>query len=224
MERWIYFKDGKEWDEPVTAEGVDRWVEENRIPLIAHPAAFRERWWVKKDGTKVGPFTPPPKHEWEDRGARLILSEDPYQLRPGCWTTGYVPRGSFEKSGRSQHLLYRKVDEFLPDDLDEDQAIVINVKHKGLVVLAGCAHSGIVNTVDHAKVISRIDRIWAIIGGFHLAKTKDEEIQLTIDAIKAVEPELIVPCHCTGFRAASRFADQMPDAFKEGVVGATYLF
>lgn len=224
MERWIYFKDGKEWNEPVTAEGVDRWVEENRIPLIAHPAAFRERWWVKKDGTKVGPFTPPPKHEWEDRGARLILSEDPYQLRPGCWTTGYVPRGSFEKSGRSQHLLYRKVDEFLPDDLDEDQAIVINVKHKGLVVLAGCAHSGIVNTVDHAKVISRIDRIWAIIGGFHLAKTKDEEIQLTIDAIKAVEPELIVPCHCTGFRAASRFADQMPDAFKEGVVGATYLF
>jgi 7,8-dihydropterin-6-yl-methyl-4-(beta-D-ribofuranosyl)aminobenzene 5'-phosphate synthase len=216
--------EGKEWDEPVTAGGVEEWIEENRIPLIAHPSAFRERWWVKKDGTKVGPFLPPPKHEWESRGAKLILTRDAYQLRPGCWTTGYVPRESFEKSGRSEQLLYRDGENLRPDDLDEDQAIIINVKGKGLVVLAGCAHSGIVNTVNHAKANSGVDRILAIIGGFHLAKTKDDEIQLSVDAIKAVEPELIVPCHCTGFRATSRFADQMPDAFSEGVVGATYLF
>ena len=78
--------------------------------------------------------------------------------------------------------------------------------------------------MNYAKEISGIDRVWAILGGFHLARANDEEIQRTVDAIKAVEPKLIVPSHCTGFRALCSFADQLPDIFKEGVVGATYLF
>ncbi len=216
--------EGKEWQEPVTASEVENWLEERRIPLVAHPAAFRERWGVNDDGTKVGPFMPPPKGEWEAAGAKIILSEDPYQLGPGCWTTGYVPRRSFEKSGRPERLFYRQGDTFLPDDLEEDQAIVINVKEKGLVVLSGCAHSGIVNTVNYAREISGIDKVWAIIGGFHLARSDSEEIKRTIDNIRDVRPELIVPCHCTGFQAICQFATQMPDVFKEGVVGATYLF
>ncbi len=214
----------KDWQEPVTAAEVEYWIEEHRIPLLAHPAAFRERWGEKDDGTKVGPFKLPPKQEWEAAGAKIILSEGPYQLGPGCWTTGYIPRQSFEKSGRPEKLLYRQGDTFLADDLEDDQAIVINVREKGLVVLSGCAHSGIVNTVNYAKEISGIENVWAIIGGFHIARASDEDIKRTIDNLKAVGPELIVPCHCTGFRAISQFATQMPDVFKEGVVGATYLF
>jgi len=214
----------REWDEPVTAEDVENWKEEQRIPLVVHPAAFRERWWTKKDGTKIGPSAPPPKGEWEAQGAKIIQSEGPYQLRAGCWTTGYVPRQSFEKSGRPKELLYRQGDTFLADDLEDDQAVVINVGYKGLVILSGCAHSGIINTVNYAKEISGVDRVWAVLGGFHLARANDQEIQRTVDAIKAVEPRLIVPSHCTGFRALCSFADQLPDIFKEGVVGATYLF
>lgn len=216
--------DEKDWGTLVTAQTVEEWIESHRVPLVAHPAAYRERWAIKDDGTKVGPFLPPPRQEWEAAGAKIILSEDPYQLGPGCWTTGYVPRESFEQSGRSKHLHYREGDAFLPDDLEEDQAIAINVKDKGLVVLSGCAHSGIVNTVNHARTISGVDRVRAIIGGFHLARSTGEEIQQTIDAIKAVKPELIVPCHCTGFPAMRQFAVQTPEIFREGVVGATYLF
>jgi 7,8-dihydropterin-6-yl-methyl-4-(beta-D-ribofuranosyl)aminobenzene 5'-phosphate synthase len=216
--------ESKEWHEPVTSNKVNELLTSNHVPLIAHPAALRERWWVKDDGTKEGPISPPPWLEWEALGANIELSDEPYQLGPGCWTTGYVPRKSFEKSGRPTQLLYREGDNLYPDDLEEDQAIVINVEGKGLVVLSGCAHAGIVNTVEHAQKISGVDSVFAIIGGFHLARSDAEEIQVTIDAIKAKKPEILVPCHCTGFQAMSMYAQQIPNAFLPGVVGATYIF
>lgn len=213
-----------EWAEPITAGKVTALKNKNRVPVVAHPAAFRERWWQKEDGTMVGPFPSPPIVEWEALGAVIRPSEAPYPLRPGCWTTGYVPRNSFEQSGRPTRLYYRQGDQFTPDDLEEDQAIVINVKDKGLVVLSGCAHAGIVNTVNYAREISGVDRVFAVIGGFHLARSTPEEIQSTIDAFKRLRPELLVPSHCTGFEAMCAFSQQMPDQVVPGVVGATYQF
>ena len=113
----------------------------------------------------VGPFLPPPDLEWKAAGAKIIFSEEPYKLARGCWTTGFVPRTSFEQSGRPTKLLFRYGSDFIPDELEEDQAIVINVKNKGLIVLSGCAHSGIVNTVQYAKEFTGINRIYAIIAG-----------------------------------------------------------
>ena len=213
----------KEWDASINAGDIEEWLESSRIPIIAHPAAFRERWWEKDDGTMVGPFLPPPAQEWQAVGAKLVLSEDPYKLAPGCWTTGYISRTSFEESGRSRKLRYRSSSDFFPDDLEDDQAIVINVEGKGLIVLSGCAHSGIVNTVNHAKDLFKIDSIYAVIGGFHLARATDDEIDQTIDFIQNIEARLVIPSHCTGFRAISRFAQEIPDEFIEGVVGTTYL-
>ncbi len=214
----------KEWERYPTLEEIRSWVEGRRVPLITHPTAFRERWGKKKDGTVYGPVLPPPRDEWEAAGADIVLSEGPHELGPGCWTTGLVPRQSFEKSGRPSSLSYRQGDAFLYDDIDEDQAIVINVKDKGLVIVSGCAHSGIVNTVNYAREISGVDEVWAIVGGFHLGRAKDEEIQRTIASVKALRPTLISPSHCTGFGAISQFAAQMPDEFVLGVVGTTYLF
>lgn len=213
----------KEWGTSVKPEEIKEWMEGSRLPIIAHPAAFRERWWVKDDGNLVGPFRPPPEQEWLAIGAKIVLSEEPYQLAPGCWTTGYIPRRSFEQTGRPKKLRYRNGSDFLPDDLEEDQAIVINIEGKGLVILSGCAHSGIVNTITYAREFSGIEAIYAVIGGFHLAKASDDEIERTIDYIRSVEPSLVVPSHCTGFRATSRFAQEMPNEFVESVVGTTYL-
>lgn len=216
--------ESKEWEGETSIEELRFWAQGRRIPLIAHPAAFRERWGLKKDGKKVGPFNPPPKEAWAAAGAEIVLSEGPYRLGPGCWTTGFVPRKSFESSGISSSMRYRVEDDFLPDTIEEDQAIVIHVKDKGLVVLSGCAHSGIVNTVNHAGEISGVNKIWAILGGFHLARASDEELQLTIDAVKDFKPHLIAPSHCTGFKAICAFAREMPEAFVVGQVGTTYLF
>lgn len=214
----------KEWDASVNSIEIEEWLEISRIPIVAHPAAFRERWWEKDDGTMVGPFLAPSTQEWEAAGAKLVLSEDPYKLNPGCWTTGFIPRNSFEESGRSKKARYRNGSDFLPDDVEDDQAIVINVEGKGLIVLAGCAHSGIVNTVNHAKNFFEIDSIYAVMGGFHLARASDDEIEQTIGYIRDINPSFIIPSHCTGFNAISRFAQELPDQFIEGVVGTTYLF
>ena len=213
----------KEWGETVTKEEVEDWLAEFQIPIVAHPAAFRERWWVNDDNKMVGPFLPPPDLEWKAAGAKIILSEEPYKLAQGCWTTGFVPRTSFEKSGRPTKLLYRNGSDFIPDELEEDQAIVINVKDKGLIVLSGCAHSGIVNTIQHAKELTGINKIYAIIGGFHLANADENEISKTVEYIKSTRPTYVIPSHCTGFQAIGQFAQEMPDEFIEGIVGATYI-
>ena len=213
----------KEWGETVTKEEVEDWLAEFQIPIVAHPAAFRERWWVNDDNKMVGPFLPPPDLEWKAAGAKIILSEEPYKLAQGCWTTGFVPRTTFEKSGRPTKLLYRNGSDFIPDELEEDQAIVINVKDKGLIVLSGCAHSGIVNTIQHAKELTGINKIYAIIGGFHLANADENEISKTVEYIKSTRPTYVIPSHCAGFQAIGQFAQEMPDEFIEGIVGATYI-
>ena len=214
----------RKWDKEATIEEIRRWVKDHRVPLVAHPAAFRERWGIEQDGTKHGPGLPPPRAEWEAAGAEIILSEGPSRLGPGCWTTGAVPRRSFEQAGTPSGMAYREGDEFIRDYMDDDQAIVINVRDKGLVILAGCAHSGIVNTVNYAREISGVEKVWAIMGGFHLGRADDEEIQRTIDEINKLEPSIVAPSHCSGFKAISRFAFQMPDQFVLGVVGTKYLF
>ena len=214
----------KEWKSDSTPEDMAHGADWHRIPLIAHPAAYRERWSFPEEGRVYGPILPPPQDEWKALGAEIILSEGPYKLGPGCWATGEVPRLSFETSGRSATMRYREGEAFLPDDIEEDQAIVLHVKDKGLVVVSGCAHSGIVNTVNYAIEISGVARVWAILGGFHLARSPEDELALTVEAIKKFEPELIAPSHCTGFKAMCRFAAEMPETFIYGVVGTKYLF
>jgi 7,8-dihydropterin-6-yl-methyl-4-(beta-D-ribofuranosyl)aminobenzene 5'-phosphate synthase len=214
----------KKWAAGAPMDEMRRWAEGRRVPLIAHPGAFRERWHQSRDGSRQGPTPPPPRAEWEALGAQVITPEGPYELAPGCWTTGPVQRASFEKAGVSPSMIYRDGDAFHRDLVDEDQAIAINVTGKGLVVLGGCAHSGIVNTVDRARELSGVERVWAIVGGFHLAHAGDEDLKRTIEAVKAYQPVMVVPSHCTGFRATCQFAVQMPEAFMPNVVGAKYLF
>jgi len=213
----------QQWKAEATIDELRAYARGHRVPLITHPAALRERWWLSKDGRKAGPYLAP-RAEWEAAGADIVTSEGPYELGPGCWTTGAVPRETFEKVGRPPQLAYRDGDQFHRDELDDDQAIVLHVKDKGLVVLTGCAHAGVLNTVRYAREISGVDRVWAILGGFHLAPAKAPDIERTIDEIEALDPAMVVPSHCTGFEAIRRFAARMPDAFVLGVVGTTYMF
>jgi 7,8-dihydropterin-6-yl-methyl-4-(beta-D-ribofuranosyl)aminobenzene 5'-phosphate synthase len=215
----------KEWaiDSPV--EELQQWSAGRRVPVVVHPAAFRERWGVRKDGSKYGPFLPPAMEEWQSMGAEIVRSESPTQLGPGCWTTGYIPRLSFEQSGRLPgRTVYRDAKGFMPDDVEDDQAIVIEIAGKGLIVLSGCAHSGIVNTINHARQFSGVEPVLAVLGGFHLACATEDEIEQTVAELKNFNPALISPSHCTGFKASAALASQMPGSFVQASVGTTYLF
>jgi 7,8-dihydropterin-6-yl-methyl-4-(beta-D-ribofuranosyl)aminobenzene 5'-phosphate synthase len=143
-----------------------------------------------------------------------------YSLRPGTKEAaeiGQLNKGDIEALGL-------KVVEVKPDDFRGEQAIFFDVKGKGLVVLSGCAHAGIVNTAKHAQKISGSDKIHAVMGGFHLINAKPEVIQQTVADIKAMKPDYIIPTHCTGFEAISTFAREMPAQFNLNTAGTRYTF
>ena len=93
-----------------------------------------------------------------------------------------------------------------------EQAVVFNAKGKGLVVLSSCAHRGIVNTVKHAQKMTGIEKVHAIIGGCHLINAKPEVILKTVADIKAINPDYIVPTHCTGFEAITPLPERCPSS------------
>ena len=187
------------------------------LPVYVHPAAFRERWHIPPDGPRRGPWRLKCE-EWESAGGQIVTTEEPHQVSPGCIVTGSVPRASdFEPPPK--HLYYRDNDTFYPDTLSDDQSVVILVKDKGLVIVSGCAHAGIVNTVRYAQAITGEEQVWAVAGGFHLGRASRECIEATIAGLKAVQPAIVAPGHCTGFDACCAFAKAMPDQFVLNVVG-----
>lgn len=115
-------------------------------------------------------------------------------------------------------------DEWMPDPFYDDQALAVNIKGRGLVVVGGCSHAGIINTVQHLQKVSGIHKVHAVLGGFHLAGENEKLIDPTIKEMKAISPEYIAPMHCTGWKAINRFAREMPDRFILNSVGTTYVF
>ena len=115
--------------------------------------------------------------------------------------------------------------EWQPDPLvQDDQALVANLHGKGLVVITGCGHAGLINTVRYARKLTGIDRVYAVIGGFHLGTPVFEPIiPPTVEALREFAPEVVVPTHCTGWRATHALAAAFPDAFVPGSVGTRYL-
>jgi 7,8-dihydropterin-6-yl-methyl-4-(beta-D-ribofuranosyl)aminobenzene 5'-phosphate synthase len=102
---------------------------------------------------------------------------------------------------------------------------VISIKGKGLVVLSGCAHAGIINTVSYAQQITGIKHVYVVMGGFHLAgKEFESRIEQTVEELQRINPELIVPSHCTGWRAMCAIAKALPEAFVWNSVGNLYRF
>lgn len=193
-----------------------------RMPVLVHSDAFLERWFIFPDGSRMGPWHEDPQ-EWEQAGAEIVYVEGPYELAPGCLATGPVPRRTDFEEGMPI-AYYRRDGELVHDPINDDQAIVINIEGRGLVIIAGCAHSGIVNTVLYAQEISGVEEVWAVVGGFHLGDATPEKIERTIAELKAIGPRLVMPAHCTGFTATRRFAAEMASEFVLNAVGTRLAF
>lgn len=116
-------------------------------------------------------------------------------------------------------------DNWVVDPFRDDQALAVNLKGKGLVVLSGCSHAGIINTVKHARKATGVERVYAVMGGFHLTGPLFEPlIDTTVEEMMKIGPEVIVPMHCTGWKAINRFAEKMPQQCILNSVGTKYLF
>jgi 7,8-dihydropterin-6-yl-methyl-4-(beta-D-ribofuranosyl)aminobenzene 5'-phosphate synthase len=115
-------------------------------------------------------------------------------------------------------------DEWIPDPFYDDQGLAVNIKGRGLVVLGGCSHAGIINTVKHLQKVSGIEKVHAVLGGFHLSGENEKLIAPTISEMKAIDPHYVAPMHRTGWKAINRFAQEMPERFILNSVGTTYVF
>jgi 7,8-dihydropterin-6-yl-methyl-4-(beta-D-ribofuranosyl)aminobenzene 5'-phosphate synthase len=153
---------------------------------------------------------------------KIVEIKDPTPIIPGAYLPGKIEQVTdYEKI--PPRFVAKRGNEFVQETFPGEQAVILNAKGKGLVVLSGCAHRGIVNTVKHAQKMTGIERVHAVMGGFHLTGAKPELIQRTIADIKAINPEYIVPTHCTGFEAISAFAKEMPDQFILNTAGTKYI-
>ena len=157
-------------------------------------------------------------------GADILMRSGPSTLATGhLLVTGEVERKTAFENGMPGMEIFTDGN-WNPDPIRDDQALVINILDKGLVVLIGCAHAGIINTVEYAKKISGIDHVHAVLGGFHLTGPAFAPvIQPTIDAMKRINPDYVVPMHCTGWDAINRFMTGMPGRCILNTVGTTYL-
>ncbi|MDO8870497.1 MAG: MBL fold metallo-hydrolase [Methanobacteriaceae archaeon] len=196
----------------------------NGTPLIIHPDAFLQR---RLNNPDVGPVDRPKLEEesLKEAGAVIVKSEGPTWIASDLvMVTGQVERKtSFEKGFPWAEA---KIDgEWIVDPINDDQGIVINLKNKGLIVISGCAHAGIINTVKYSQKIAQNDKVHAVLGGFHLTGPLFESIiQPTIDEMKRINPDYVVPMHCTGWDAINQFKAEMPDQVILNTVGTTYIF
>lgn len=196
----------------------------HQVPLIAHPDAFCRRRRILAPQRAVDQPCPDAV-ALKKAGADIKLRREPTKLAAGhILVTGEVERTtSFEKGLQGAEI--EKDGTWKRDPLLDDQALVISVKDKGLVVLSGCAHAGIINTVEYARKITGIDRVHAVLGGFHLAgKAYEKVVPQTIGAMKTIDPDYLVPMHCTGFGTINRFMEAMPEKCILNTVGTTYVF
>ena len=115
-------------------------------------------------------------------------------------------------------------DDWIPDPFHDDQGLAIHVKNKGLVVIGGCSHAGIINTIKHFQTLTGVNKIHAVLGGFHLSGQNEKIIGPTVEEMKALDPDYVVPMHCTGWKAINTFAAEMPGQFILNSVGTTYIF
>jgi len=193
------------------------------VPLIAHPDAFVRRRLKTPKGPVELPVWDPVA--LKKAGADILLHNGASTLADGhLLVTGEVERKTPFETGMPGMDLYTD-GQWIPDPIRDDQAVVIDVNGKGLVVLSGCAHAGIVNTVEYAKKITGTNDVHGVLGGFHLTGPAfAPRIQPTIDAVNRIGPEYLVPMHCTGWDAINRFMAAMPKKCILNTVGTTYVF
>jgi len=192
------------------------------IPLVVHPDAFLFPRYLEGDDGKKRRFPRTlVKADLEDRKVDALVRKTPTHLADDTvMVTGEVERVTEFEKGLPNAFAER--DGKLEKDLIlDDQSLVIKLKEKGLVIISGCSHAGIINTVLYARKMTDIEKIHGVMGGFHLSGAAFEAIiEETVKELQRMNPQVLVPMHCTGWKAIQRFAQEFPSSFALNSVGS----
>lgn len=208
--------------------GFDRLIQmigKKDIELIVHPDVFKRSRYLKfSEELKV--YFPEFTRETAGKtGVKIVESRTPRPLLDGAALfLGEIPRQTeFEKGMPHAFFLADGVEK--KDLIEDDTSLVMNLRGKGLIVLSGCAHAGIVNTVAYAREVTGVDRVHVIMGGFHLSGPAFEPIiGRTTEELKKFNPAYVVPTHCTGRKAVMQMEREMPKQFILNMSGTKLTF
>jgi 7,8-dihydropterin-6-yl-methyl-4-(beta-D-ribofuranosyl)aminobenzene 5'-phosphate synthase len=194
------------------------------LPLLIHPDAWRERKAVFPTGREIH-LPPPSSNDLEREGLTVVEERGPSVIVDGCvLVSGQVERTTDFERGMPPHMARTADGGWEPDPLIwDDQNVVVHVRDRGLVVVSGCSHAGAVNVLRHARRLTGESRVAAFVGGLHLSGALFEPIiPPTVAALREIGVGLLVPSHCTGWRATHMLAAAMPEAFVQPSVGTVY--
>jgi len=184
-------------------QGIARMLREigkKDVSVIAHPSIFRLHFVTQPYPRHVGIMPGDSKVEIEKAGGSLSLTKEPFVIMPGIMTTGEVKRQTeFEEVRIVLKTIENGtvVDDLMLDDI----SVIANVKDKGLVIVTGCSHAGIINIANQAIEVTGGNKIEGIIGGLHLVEASDTVIKRTVEALSKLNVAWISAGHCTGFKA-----------------------
>jgi 7,8-dihydropterin-6-yl-methyl-4-(beta-D-ribofuranosyl)aminobenzene 5'-phosphate synthase len=210
------------WDHVTGMEGLARVLGQTRLPVTIHPE-FWSRRRIRFPGLEPAEFPSTSRTALQEMGFAIVEERQPSFLLDGAvLITGEVDRTTAFETGFHGHEALRDRSWQADPLILDDQALVVRLRDRGLVILSGCGHAGIVNTVRYARRLTGHDAVTAVVGGFHLSGPMFEPIiEPTIDALAELSPALVVPAHCTGWKAGHQLAARLPDAFVMSTVGTT---
>ena len=208
------------------------------LPLyVGGEEAFCTREWLIP---KLQDFGTLDRKAVADAKVKVVIAEAPALVAGHAFTTGRIPRATFEKVLAPSRMTVgiqdgigcfpeklseeKRTAKVIPDDFEHEHATCFNVKGRGLVVLASCGHRGVVNSMKRAMEVSGIKKVHAVAGGLHLAPYKEDYVRETVAALKAINPDCVIPMHCTGDTFIDIVRQEMPDKFIRSYTGSRYIF
>jgi 7,8-dihydropterin-6-yl-methyl-4-(beta-D-ribofuranosyl)aminobenzene 5'-phosphate synthase len=183
-----------------------------KVEIIAHPDVWAEKYTRQPDNTYRYIGIPFQRQALESLGASFMLSREPVRLTDNVLTTGEVPEITEYEQIEPDRFSVKENGEMKPDLLADDLALVINTR-QGLIIILGCGHRGLINTLLHAQKITARKEIRLVIGGCHLIGASTERVWMTLNALKEMDVQRIGVSHCTGLPAAAIMAQELGDRF-----------
>lgn len=210
------------YDHFIGLPAVVRVINKSGLPIMVHSDMFKKRGALGSDGImRKYPNFP---SESRVKPAKYIKMKQPCLIADGLiLITGEIPRKTSFETGHPRHRVFIN-GRWEPDPwIWDERALIIKVRQKGLAVLSGCSHAGIINTILYAQHLVGVKTVYAVLGGLHLAgKEFEGRIGRTVEELRKIGPQLLVPSHCTGWRANYEMFKEMPNAFVWSSVGNLY--
>lgn len=182
------------------------------VEIIAHPDMWAPKYARRLDDTKRYIGIPYQRQELESLGAHFNLTTEPTKITDNIMTTGEIPMITDFEEIEPDRFFVKEDSGWQPDKLLDDQALIINTE-LGLIVVTGCAHHGLINTLYHARQLTGVKQIHTVLGGCHLVGASIERISLTIAALKELDVQRVGVSHCTGMPASVMMAHELGDRF-----------